>query len=305
LSLELDVEIGTPRQKQDIEEEFHFLYAYFAGRQTLPRKRLCVYFPSDFKSKVRELTNSANYKDLRSENLELAVAKTTYGTTVDSLVISPALFTETQDTDTRAHFYFHELTHICLGCSSEPPIPVSEKGELSSVANLLYAEYLSDRNAFDVVQSLSEEISDRLLRLYVCSMNRFFANVSQDACYQKRLCDLIRDFKYHQISFDEFIERFFPIARSFLVGASHLLAYLAFDLPQIKQEQQVIARAILTIDLLDDSMGSLDDMLRWHYGKSLHHVMDHYYSVLGDIYAKMGISMEDRPEGLYIAVDFV
>jgi hypothetical protein len=305
LPFNLHIDIGSEDQKELIEREFRLLLLQFESKHSFSEKIVNVYFPVDFQSKVRELDKSVDYMSLRRENLELALAKTMYGETSDTLVIAPELFTDSQDTYTRAYFYFHEFAHISDGDYSKPMMPFTKENALTSDINSFFTEYRADRIAFNLIHGFYENISDRLVQLYVYSMTQFYENLRQEARYQQRLRQTIHDFKYRDISFDDFTRKALPIIRSFLISISHLFGYLHSDIPEIDQEKEKITGSLQDIDLLGENILRLCDLFRDQYSKNNNHIPRDHVNILDNVYRSLGLSLEDKPEGLYFGVDFI
>lgn len=305
LPFNLHIDIRSEELKELIEQEFRYVLLLFESKHTFSEKVVNVYFPLDFQSKVRELGESDDYISLRQENRELALAKTMYGETLDTLVISPELFSSSLDVYTRAYIYFHELAHLSDGIYRSPTTSFTKENLLTSYINSYFAEYRADRVSFDLIHSFFERTSDSFVQFYVYNMTQYYENLRQEAQYQHRLRQTIHDFKYRHISFDDFTLIAYPIIRSFLISISHLFGYLHSDIPEIEQEKERIAVSLQDIDLLDENVLLLGDLFRDQYISNTIHIPSDHVNILENVYRSLGISIEDTPEGLYHRVDFI
>jgi len=111
--MEIIVEIGTDDQRRQIREEL-YLFSDIIQELKLPIKISQILVASNFDKTVNELQNTKNYRSTRgiSSSSITAVAKIVDIDDGFAIVISPLLFTEEHDSQTRCFVYLHEMAHI-------------------------------------------------------------------------------------------------------------------------------------------------------------------------------------------------
>jgi len=106
--LDINIEIGTPEQQELIRQEME-LFKKVVEQTDPPLYISKVIVPIDFDAKVNKLQGTTTYESVRGV---MAVAKIVNLGDSIAVVISPHLYTENHDSQTRLFIYTHEIFHV-------------------------------------------------------------------------------------------------------------------------------------------------------------------------------------------------
>jgi len=196
--MEIIVEVGTNEQKQLIEQELAFLDEV-VEKSDPPVDLHQVIVASDFELKINELEGINTYKASRGEgsmriNAMARVAKLKDGF---AIVLSPLLYSELQDTQTRLFTVFHEFRHV-INKRDFPPIPNESYIKAQYLHNLysLYDEYSSDRFAYGLLDNVFNSKS-HFWDSFVQSEADGFIGLITDPQYYDGIRNEIQAFRLH------------------------------------------------------------------------------------------------------------
>src|SRR3990172_5147346 len=154
--MEIIIEIGTNEQRLLIAQELE-VAKLVAEKFDPPIQLNQIIVTSDFQAKINSLEEIDTYESVRglgsvSINAVGRIAKLKSGF---ALVLSPNLYTESHDSQTRIFIILHELHHL-LNKRDFPKIPDEPYVISLYYHNIyyLYDEYTSDRFAFMMVDKI-------------------------------------------------------------------------------------------------------------------------------------------------------
>lgn len=196
--MEIIIEIGTDEQKQLIQQELAFLDEVIENSDP-PVNLHQVIVASDFQLTINELEDIDTYKASRGEgsmviNAMARVAKLKDGF---AIVLSPLLYSESQDTQTRLFTVFHEFHHV-INKRDFPPIPSESYVKAQYLHNLysLYDEYSSDRFAYGLLDKVFDSKS-HFWDSFVRSETDGFIGLITDPKYYDGIRNEIQAFRLH------------------------------------------------------------------------------------------------------------
>lgn len=151
--MEFIIEIGDENQKQLIEQELKYVEVISETcSPDLNLRQLIV--TSNFEAKINEVDGVETYKAERGINPGdvLVAAKIVKGDDCFAIILSPHLFTDSYDIQTRCFMVLHELSYI-VNRLLFPPIPNDSMISCQYLYHLygMYDEYTSDRFAYNLV----------------------------------------------------------------------------------------------------------------------------------------------------------
>lgn len=154
--METIIEIGDSEQRKLVEQElsvFPEVVTHFD-----PPLNICkVIIPLNFEERVNELQGTTTYKSTRGlTDLSInALAKVIELDEGIAIVLSPNLFTESHDTQTRYFVYVHELMHV-VNRRRFPKYRGETYSEQTYLGNIytMYDEYLADRMSFEIIDEV-------------------------------------------------------------------------------------------------------------------------------------------------------
>ncbi len=303
MEITIDIEIGTDEQKKLISNEISYLFSIYFNKYPANNYLEKVLIPSNFDEKVGQLTSTV-YNSTRIDNKELAVAKIIYNECSSIIVISPILFTEFHNTETRAFIYFHELSHFTSGkYKCEEIFNLKEKKIISEI-NHYYDEYRANRLSF-LVNNINESKSELLIDLYRNGINGFIKNLNGEASFQKRIKENIIMFKTYQIDIGQFVDQTFPIINSYILALINLFSYIDSNLECVSSEIEFAKKSILNIDLSSEVI-ELEKYYKAHFESDNTKWIDFSKANLYEnVLNSLGISLTNTEEGLYIGVEFI
>jgi hypothetical protein len=152
--MEFIIEIGDENQKQLIEQELKYVEAITETcSPDLNLRQLIV--ASNFEAKINAMEGVETYKAERGINPGdvLVAAKIVKVDDGFAIILSPHLFTDMHDIQTRCFVVLHELSHI-VNRLLFPPIPNDSMISYQYLYHLygMYDEYTSDRFAYNLVE---------------------------------------------------------------------------------------------------------------------------------------------------------
>lgn len=154
--MEINIEIGTEKQKHLIEQELELIKKVVEECKP-PINLSKIIVPSDFEAKINELEGIETYKAVRglgssNINANARIVKLNDGY---AIVISPNTYSDFHDTQTRYFIALHELFHI-INKRDFPKILEDSYVKARYLDNIysLYDEYSSDRFAYSLVESI-------------------------------------------------------------------------------------------------------------------------------------------------------
>lgn len=293
--MEITVEVGDSQQKEHIKQELSISYEVIKNFDP-PLNVNQVIVASDFDAKINELHGVDTYKSIRGiDDLSVvAVAKIIEDTNGIIIVLSPLLFTEEYDIQTRYFIYIHEIAHIFV--KQRIPNYECESPSFStyySNIHTLFDEYLADRTAFEIVGEIFTEVSNYLTKFIFSNFTNFLS--------------LITDTKYYNI-----------IKRE--IGLFRLHGDVMKFLDSIRESFDVVARSIIHAYAIFDQYPEIadrSDLLKSRFvnGKTLALVnffKDKYERGGFDLYNGLSLviefmtnfrmKFEDMPQGCYCHV---
>jgi hypothetical protein len=191
--MEFEVEIGTIEDREVIREE---LSVFNVMLEKIPPPPILskVIVPHDFDRKINELEGTTAYTSQRGQ---LAMAKTLHLNSGAVIVLSPYLYSESFDYQTRLTVYLHELFH-CITHSEFNYENISSASELYYLTNLtiLFDEYYVNRKSYELIKNLIETKSKYYKRLIYGGIKDHIKTFIDDT-YYKNMCTAILQFRYH------------------------------------------------------------------------------------------------------------
>lgn len=208
IRMDIDIKIGTKEQKDTIKQELDFIIDAFPDDffQTTQLQKIII--PIDFQAEIKRLENDDSYQAVRDYggNIVNVLGKIVNVENGFVIVLSPFLFTQDQDTQTRSKTIFHEIFHAVNRKYFPKTLNVSYVssiyyGKLYS----LYDEYSCDCFASRSVNAMFPTKSE--LWEKNISMNiQGFIDVITNRMYYDYLKEEIKAFRIHEDT-NRFLER--------------------------------------------------------------------------------------------------
>jgi len=293
--MEIIIEIGTDEQKQLIQQELAFLDEVIENSDP-PVNLHQVIVASDFQLKINELEGTDTYKASRGEgsmriNAMARVAKLKDGF---AIVLSPLLYSELQDTQTRLFTVFHEVHHI-INKRDFPPIPSESYVKAQYLHNLysLYDEYSSDRFAYGLLDKVFDSKS-HFWDSFVRSETDGFIGLITDPKYYDGIRNEIQAFRLHanvELFLNKTRRYFYEVA----ISLAHIWA-LSHHYPD-----RVAKASLLRSPFVNDRTIALMEYLknkREHQSNDLFDGVD----LITDFMINFGMKFEHRDYGFYCHV---
>jgi hypothetical protein len=290
--LELVIEIGDPQQKKLIELEMHPVFG--VARDLNPPLNLTkVILAADFDAKVNELQGTTNYKSSRDDIT--ASAKIVDINDGVAIVLSPMLFTEEEDSETRQFVYLHELMHA-VNKRKFPPIPTDSYCMTTYLGNLhiFYDEYCADRIAYKIIDEIYPTRSPRM-QAKIENELKHFTLLLNNPKYYDAIAREIRLFRRHMINIDGFLAIITPFFDTVSLSIVHAWT-IAEQYPEIDGQDELSKSKFLNGKTL-----KLLAFLKTKYEKKSFDLKDGV-DLVADFMENFGMRFEDRPQQPYCHV---
>lgn len=206
--MEIIIEIGSKEEQGVINQELEMIinalpYDFF---QTTQLQRIII--PFDFQAEINKLENTDTYKAVRNyggntANVLGKIVKVENGFVI---VLSPFLYTQSQDTQTRMQTIFHELFHAVNRRDFPKVLNVPYvSGIYYEKLYNLYDEYSCDRFASKMLNALFPTKSE-LWEENISADIQGFVEVITSQSYYENIREEIKSFRLHEDT-NRFLER--------------------------------------------------------------------------------------------------
>lgn len=293
--MELILEIGSDEQKELIRQEIAPLLDG-VGKLNPPLNLRQVVFAVDFDGKVNELQGTTDYRSIRGVT---AIAKIVELDLEDgisiAIVLSPLLFTDEQDTQTRYFIYMHEITHVLNKRkfrkeTNESYFVQTYLGNMISY----YDEYVADRAAYDFIGQVFKEKTPRA-KAMIDNTLKGLADIVFDPKYYEIISREVMRFRLYRTDVSGFLE---AVKRSFdEVSLCTVHLYALLDTYPDLATQVDLSRS----KFINEKAVKLMRFLKAKYEQHDHDLRDGIGLVVTYM-ENFGMRFEDRSEGLYCHV---
>ena len=193
--MNIRVEIGTLEQQSIIKKELS-LIENVCSLFDPPLPLLEVIVPFDFDATINKMQERSSFKSERM--CGIVAAKIINQEDGSVIVLSPLLYTETNDIQTRTVFYLHELCHV-YNSRRFPHLLESSNIAPQYFINLyiMYDEYWADRKAFALADDFFPEKSDIFKTHIRNGMEDFMHVLSDDSTSHDTIKSEISSFRGH------------------------------------------------------------------------------------------------------------
>jgi hypothetical protein len=153
--VEIFIEIGDNEQQTQIEKELRLFEKAFTSIQIFQHLVLdSIFVPLNFEAKNNALENATTYQSNR--NIVVAMARVISKNGKSSIILSPNLFDEKYDAQTRFFILFHELAHVWNKSrfSKTGNIEGNTNDFYLHQINVLFDEYVADRISYSIIEDI-------------------------------------------------------------------------------------------------------------------------------------------------------
>jgi hypothetical protein len=288
--LEIIIEIGTQEQQAQIRQELAFLEG-IVGHTNPPLNISQVVIPSDFDAKVNELQGTTTYE---SKRIVRAVAKIVDIGNSIVVVLSPLLYMENHDTQTRMVILLHEIMHVS-NKRRFPTISSDSCQRQTYLSNLyiLYDEYVADRLAFKIMDDLFQE-KTKCWKAFVLNEATGFTSLINDPQHYNAIRSEIVSFRTHA-DVALYLKNIYPSFDNVALSIVHTISLADHD-----------PHAIQITDLrespfVNEKTMALMRFFKDKYQENAFNVNDGIGLII-DFMTNFGVKYEDTPQGTYCHV---
>lgn len=206
--MEIIIEIGSKEEQVVIKQELDIITNAFPDDFFKTTQLQKIIIPFDFQAEINKLENIDTYKAVRNyggntANVLGKIVKVENGFVI---VLSPFLYTQSQDTQTRMQTIFHELFHAVNRRDFPKVLNVSYvSGIYYEKLYNLYDEYSCDRFASKMINALFPTKSE-LWEKNISTDIQGFVEVITNQSYYENLKKEIKSFRLHEDT-NRFLER--------------------------------------------------------------------------------------------------
>jgi len=291
------VEVGTIEEKGLIQDELNLIFG--AAPKIDPRLNIReVIVPADFETTVNRLLGTSSYQSTRNMGEHAVVAQAKFIDSPNGLfvVISPQIFNERQDSQTRSFIYIHELIHLINKHRFQPGDALSQSDAIY-VHNLQVAvdEYVADRVAYSLVDEIFPAKSERWQAELVYQAAGFLSALA-DPTPLTSIKSSIQQLQFHQ-DITRFLQDIGPLFDGVFLVLVHSFA-LADSYPN-----QLSITELTTSKIVNERISALVDYIRLKYASNSYELLDGLPIIKG-IMRNFGIEFHDSPQGLVCHVDY-
>lgn len=293
--MEFEIEVGTEDQKPQIIKELDFLKLVMEQIEPLS-KLLKVIVASNFSEKINNMEKISSYRSNRGLGACAinVMARVTNLNNGYAIVLSPSLYSEDQDSQTRFFIIFHELYHL-INKRNLNPIPEnpSIKNDYLHALHFLYDEYTSDRFAYQIIDQLFPTKST-VWGNYLLTCKEGFVDSSTDKIYYDHLKKEIEAFREHANGdlFMESIRRYVDEMKIILVHAFSLFHYCA---------DEVFGNSLRNSKFVNDKTFALMNYLKCKFEEKDMNLLDGIDLIIGFM-ENFGFRFEQKDIGFYCHV---
>lgn len=206
--MEIDIEIGSEEDKELIKQELDLIISAFPDDYFQTTQLQKVIIPFNFQSEIIKLENVDTYKATRdyggnTANVLGKIVKIENGFVI---VLSPILYTQDQDSQTRMQTIFHEFFHAANRRDFPKTLNVPYvSGIYYDKLYSLYDEYSCDCFASKMVDTIFSTKSE-LWEKHISTDIQGFVEVITNKIYYDNLREEIKAFRIHNDT-NRFLER--------------------------------------------------------------------------------------------------
>jgi hypothetical protein len=231
-TLDLIIEVGTPEQKLQLEDELRGFFQIANGiAPSVKIDRIVVSL--NFDDWVNKLQGTLVYKSaMRGGDLPLTAWARTIWTENESVsfVLSPMIYTEGNDTQVRAFVYIHELAHVVNRLRlSKPLVKSTAKSIYLTIAYDSFDEYRADRVAFQTVDAIFPSPSEYWQSFISDQFARFVSLVNDPNYYV--LLEMESEATRYNADLNQFLASIMPGVGELIGSTVHAFA-LAHHYPE-------------------------------------------------------------------------
>lgn len=259
--LEIQVEVGTAEQMALIRRELQMACSVAASLDP-PIDIDKIVVPASFDDAVNQLQGRTSYRSIREvgDSIVTAHAKVIEHVGMTSLVISPALFGEQHDIQTRMSIYIHEFVHLINLRRLTTSVDLDRASRIYFDNLIVFAdEYLADRKSFAAMQRIFSQQSE-LMSASIHSSAEGYIHLLADLSHKIKLRRLSEQLSVHR-QIEVFLREVQPIFDALLVCTSHALA-LNDSMPELGLLSRIVGSPFITDETL-----ALGDFIRQNFEK--------------------------------------
>jgi hypothetical protein len=293
--MEFEIEVGTDDQKLLIIKELEFLKS--VTEQIEPLSQLLkVIIASDFSEKINSMEKLSSYRSNRGLGACAikVMARVTKLNNGYAIVLSPSLYSEDQDLQTRLFIIFHELHHL-INKRNINPIPenLDVKNNYLRTLYFLYDEYTSDRFAYQLIDQFFPNKST-VWENHLLTCKEGYIDSSTDKIYYEHLKKEIGAFRKHANGdlFMESIQHYVDELTTIFVHAFSLFHYCA---------DEVFGNSLHNSRFVNEKTFALMNYLKCKFEEKDRNLLDGIDLITGFI-ENFGFRFEQRDIGFYCHV---
>jgi hypothetical protein len=245
--MQIVIEIGTPEQQELIKRDLEPL-AQIVDRLDPPLNINRIIIAEDLEAKVNELQETTSYKAIREhgDSSVAVMAKNVYLDEKTTLILSPSLYTKSQDTLTRYFIFIHELMHE-VNKRDFPPTPMDDftVANYSYFLHWLYDEYSADRYAYEIIDDIFPEKSEHWTNFIQSSMEGNII-ILKDAKNYEFFKNEIEIFRNYQTNTNQYIAKIKQKVNDLAVATIHAVA-LIHHYPDKFNEKELLGSKFVNI----------------------------------------------------------
>jgi hypothetical protein len=282
------VEIGTPEQQTIIRQELSGLQ-HVCDYFDPPLPLLEVIVPRDFDATINRIQERTSFKSERKHGI--VGAKTIYQREGAIIVLSPGLYTELHDVQTRLVLCFHELLHI-HNSRRFPQMLEWSKIPFYYFDNLyiLYDEYWADRRAFAIGDGLFPQRSEIYRNHIHNGVSGFVEMLTDDSTSYVIIKKEILSFRQHG-DVTRFLRNIDEVFDGIIKAMVHAYAYI--DHFQCFADQET---ALQTSKFVNDRTQRLIGFMRSKYNEDSVDLLDGI-PLMEAFMSNFGVRFEILPSG--------
>ncbi|MDD4984742.1 MAG: hypothetical protein WC369_08465 [Dehalococcoidales bacterium] len=290
--MKITVEVGTVEQKNIIEKELKLIQTLI-GAFTPPLNICQVIVPFNFDQKVNEIQNTDYYKSVRGV---VALAKIIEIDDSIAVIISPRIYTEEWDIQTRVFIYLHEILHVAN--KKQLRKPEIESASLSLYFENIYRlfdEYMADRQALELIDKVFPEKSDRMRRSVVSNVDGFIGIINNQR-YHEQISKEIASFRIYGKDVTKFLENTHDSFSEVAMSIVHLFSYID-NYPDYQNRVSDLRDS----RFMNYKTQKLIDFFRQKYKEKSPELAEGL-NLVKEFMLNFGMRFEDTPQGMYCHV---
>ncbi len=291
------VEVGNSEQRELILNELKLIF----GAATEYDQNLGIYqviVPVDFDSTINALLGTSSYRSVRNLGQHDIVAQAKVINTPNGLcvVISPRIFNEQQDIQTRCFIYVHELGHVKNRDEHQSKEALSQSDSIyAHNLETFFDEYVADRAAYALIDRVFPSKSHYWKAEIARQASQFSLLLTSSAPLDS-IKSAIKQLQDHQ-DIARFLNEVHPIFDGICLTLAHSVS-LSDHYPTLLPTSELAKSKFVNARTF-----ALIDYARQQYNDGSRQLANGL-PLIKDFMRNLGIAFSDSPQGLVCHVDY-